>query len=221
MIVTDIVFNGINIKRVGNIYMAHYLDNNINIFSESHAAEGDVPIDHQDYQIFRKEGGVHEFGVADSLEQIEAHIAPLLTHPKSWAIRAFEAVKDQKPTREGWQWDGWGPYIGAKAPKQKYLNLEGPEIMSVWCFRAHEVLPRVWTEHTSKGTIGTRPVTINWLQCARHGKLDIGRVRSVSCKIVDGPSIDFDNIEAERHFGISFKSFREEFWAIVQADLWP
>lgn len=136
MIEANIAFGDKEIPQIGEVYNVMNLDYLINRWSTSHTAESFVPYGDPDYRIFEDE--VCQYGVADSLEQIVAHMEPLRAHGKAWAVSAVRVDKADQPAFGGWRWSKWGPYIGEKKPESSYLADE-PVIDSVWCFHVVEV----------------------------------------------------------------------------------
>lgn len=231
MIVTDIKFDpkfgqhsgmldfisdeaGLLAPPTNSVYVGmSNFDHAVNGFSPSHTAEGFVDYDSSPdspYAIFwRENSAVQNYGVADSLEQIEAHVQSLKFHPKLWAISAVEVVKVHQPKNGGWRWHKWGTYIGTKDPRCEYLSDEGPEIESVWCFHVTEVHSRKWDRFENSGIIGKVPVVVKWERSGHN------HFRPAACRIIGGTEIDLNDVEAERDFGISMDEFAKDYWGIV------
>jgi hypothetical protein len=79
------------------------------------------------------------FGVADSAEQFLAKFGKQLEESASRYVVGFtEALRSEEPSRGGWRWRKWGPYIGDRTPRCEYLRDE-PEIDRVIVFDVYKV----------------------------------------------------------------------------------
>lgn len=192
--------------RRGNIYIGHAVGDFVN-------AHTDFTEEEFDYSFSMPEG-VENYGVADSLEQIEQHIIPLVADTRRWLVYASEVCRDTEEPYSGWRWHKWGRYIGEKTPRCEYLNDE-PEIERVWCFHVSQILDRQWTDMATQVQIGSclLAVTFQYSGC---------RVRNYGCTVVSGtlPAgtvIDLEDIEAERDFGVPFDAFCKAFFAAQDA----
>lgn len=83
-------------------------------------------------------GTAHDYGVADTFEQITQRWPELETDPRSFVILVREITRDDQPDRGGWRWHKWGDYIGTHSPRHEYLADE-PDIESVITFHIVEV----------------------------------------------------------------------------------
>lgn len=85
-------------------------------------------------------------GVCDSLEQFKKDVVPLLEkHPDPLVVSLTHINKKNQPSKDGWRWRKWGPYIGKGTPTAEYLYDEpgfesGVHVFHVYQLKDEEVL---------------------------------------------------------------------------------
>lgn len=79
-----------------------------------------------------------EYGVCDNVEQI-FKFYDFERDPRKFAIFLTPMYKEDQPSRGGWRWEKWGPYIGNKKSTADYLYDED-YIDMVYVYHIVEVL---------------------------------------------------------------------------------
>lgn len=84
--------------------------------------------------VLRDTGLLSSYGVCDGIDNLLDHpdYAEVLRGPRRFTVFITEIRRDTQPSRGGWRWHKWGPYIGAYERDNEYLYDE--DIDSVWIF---------------------------------------------------------------------------------------
>lgn len=77
------------------------------------------------------------FGVCDTPQQvIDAY--KLNDIPEEVFVCFVPIRKSEQPSRDGWRWHKWGPYIGTQHPQCEYIYDE-PSIKEVYTFQIYQL----------------------------------------------------------------------------------
>lgn len=99
---------------------------------------------------------VNAYGVADTVEQALAYLAPITDQADRVFVLQVHKIHREQCGPGSWRWHKWGPYIGDRTPEFKYLHDEtaeqrsdGKSIDMVLLFHLFELDPAKLTEtHT-------------------------------------------------------------------------
>lgn len=78
------------------------------------------------------------YGVADSVEQIKEAFPQFWWSERTFILILDIVKKGNQPSRGGWRWEKWGPYIGVQESRADYLYDE-PDIDEILTFSFIEV----------------------------------------------------------------------------------
>lgn len=70
---------------------------------------------------YLKEHGLHSFGVADSIEQIQRYLEKVETLPEKFIVIMTPVYRKDEPSFGGFRFHKWGKYIGNHTIEQEYF----------------------------------------------------------------------------------------------------
>jgi len=110
-------------------------------YSENQRNPDETPLE---YYVRNSENWVHQYGIADNIEQIKEFYKAQIEDPKDKFCIAVTPVFQDKANKGkggGWRWHKWGIYIGKLEPQCEYLDDEefGDDFQYVLCFHLYYI----------------------------------------------------------------------------------
>jgi hypothetical protein len=93
----------------------------------------------------KKNQWIHQYGVADNIEQIKKYYSKQIKDTKNKFVISVTPVwqnKENKCKGGGWRWHKWGEYIGTLDHKCEHLDDEdfGEDFQYILCFHLYHVV---------------------------------------------------------------------------------